>query len=137
MTAKGYLNQVRLADRQINVKLEELSKLRQKIAQRSAQLQKDKVVSSGVVDFTKTIDKIVDLEREIDSEIDALVELKRETRAKINTLNDKRYVIVLTEYYINGKTFEQISADNYWSDRHVRRLHRWALEEFGKIFELN
>ena len=133
MTAKGYLNQVRLADRQINVKLDEVSRLRQKIAQSSVQLQRDRIKSSAGADFTQTIDKIVDLEREIDSEIGNLVRLKKETRTKINALSDKRYVIVLTEYYINCKTLRKIAQDNYWSHDPVRRLHGKALTEFEKI----
>ena len=136
VTAKEYLNQVRLADRQIKVKLSELHSLKLNSAQISPQAKTDRVQTSSTCDVMKTVDKIVDMQNEINREIDNLVDLKREVRGKINQLDDNRYVLILTEYYINGKTWEKVAEDNNFSDRHVRRLHGWALQAFRKKYDL-
>lgn len=134
MTAKEYLNSVRLADRRINIKNEELYHLQLNIAQTSPQTTSERVQSSSANDFMKIVDKIVDLQNEINAEIDKLVDLKTDARNKINQLDDERFVIVLTDYYINCKTWEQVAEDNNYGIRHVFKLHGWALKEFEKLF---
>ncbi len=135
-SAKEYLSSVRLADRHIKIKEEELHQLQLNIAQISPQTTGERVQSSNKSSFTQTIDKIVDLHNEINSEITSLVELKSEVRNKINQLSDKRFIIVLTDYYINCKTWEQVAKDNNYTDRHVYRLHGLALQNFRKKFNM-
>lgn len=133
MTAKEYLNSVRKADRQINVKHKELSYLALKVAQISPQTKAERVLSSSSTDPMKIVDKIVDLQTEINSEIDELVKLRAEVLNKINQLNDERYRNVLTEYYINCETWEQVSKTLKYDLRYVFKLHAKALNAFDKI----
>ena len=135
MTAKEYLNRVRLTDKRIKIKNEELYHLQLSIAQISPQTNTERVKSSNESGFMQTVDKIIDLQTDINAEIDKLVDLKNEARNKINQLDDERYIIVLTEYYINCKTFEQTAIDNNYSKRHVLRLHGWALQSFRKKYD--
>ncbi len=136
MTAKEYLSRARSADKRINAKNRELHGLRQNIAQLGAQSKSERVQRSSSGDSMKIVDKIIDLQNEINREIDNLVDLKKEIRGKINQLTDERYITVLTDYYINCKTWEDVAENNKYSVRHALRLHGWALKEFRKKFNL-
>lgn len=135
-SAKEYLNSVRLADRRIKIKIEELHQLQLNVDQIIPQTTGERVQSSNKGSFTKTVDKIVDLQNKINSEIDSLLELKSDVRNKINQLSDERFIVVLTDYYINCKTWEQVAKDNNYTERHIRRLHGWALQKFRKKFDM-
>ena len=76
------------------------------------------------------------MRNEINSEITSLVELKSEARNKINQLSDKRFIIVLTDYYINCKTWAEVSEGTGYEERYTRKLHGWALKEFRKKFNM-
>ena len=97
MTVKDYLYSVRVSDKLIKTKEHELSKLRLNIAQVSVK-QNEPVKTSGVNDPMRIVDRIADLQAEINREIDNLVRLKTEIRSKINALDDYRYIAILTEY---------------------------------------
>lgn len=108
MTVKDYLYSVRVSDKLIRTKEHELSKLRLNIAQVSVK-QNEPVKTSGVNDPMRIVDRIADLQAEINREIDNLVRLKTEIRSKINALDDYRYIAILTEYYINCQRWEDIA----------------------------
>ena len=97
LTVKDYLYSVRVSDKLIRTKEHELSKLRLNIAQVSVR-QNEPVKTSGVNDPMRIVDRIADLQAEINREIDNLVRLKTEIRSKINALDDYRYIAILTEY---------------------------------------
>lgn len=80
----------------------------------------------------RIVDRIADLQAEINREIDNLVRLKTEIRSKINALDDYRYIAILTEYYINCQRWEDIAESMEMSVRHTLRLHGEALQAFRK-----
>lgn len=133
LTAKEYLNAIRTTDKLINIKNEELYHLQLKVAQISPQTKAERVLSSSTSDFMRTVDKIVDLQNEINREIDYLITIKDEARSKINRLSDNRYKAVLIDYYINCKTWEQVAEDLQYDLRWVYRIHGRALQEFSKF----
>ena len=134
MNAKEYLNRVRFADISINTKNDELYHLKLKSLQVSPQSQGERVQSSGSGgDFTKIIDKIFLLQDKINEEVDRLVELKDQARTLIHRLTDERYKTVLTEYYLNHKTWEQVANCMNYDLRWVYRIHGKALKEFSKV----
>lgn len=134
LNAKEYLNRVRFADISINTKSDELYHLKLKSLQVSPQSQGERVQSSGSGgDFTKIIDKIFLLQDKINEEVDRLVELKDQARTLIHRLTDERYKTVLTEYYLNHKTWEQVANCMNYDLRWVYRIHGKALKEFSKV----
>lgn len=136
MTVKDYLYSVRVSDKLIKTKEHELSKLRLNIAQVSVK-QNEPVKTSGVNDPMRIVDRIADLQDEINREIDNLVRLKTEIRSKINALDDYRYIAILTEYYINCQRWEDIAESMEMSVRHTLRLHGEALQAFRKKFDFS
>lgn len=103
----------------------------------SPQTNGERVKSSNTTDFTQTVDKIVDLQNEINSEIDELICMKNDVRNKINGLDDAVYILVLTEYYLNFETFEKTAETIGCSDRWIRALHGRALQAFRKKYNMD
>ena len=90
MPVKEYLNTARYLDRQIDVKLDHLSRLNSIIYKATATLSD--MPGSPNRDVTRrerAIAKVVDLQKEIDEEIDRLVDMKRELNEFINKISSK------------------------------------------------
>jgi RNA polymerase sigma factor (sigma-70 family) len=81
----------------------------------------------------KILTKVIDLDREIEKDEMALVELKAEVWEQLDKLTDERQKRILWLRYAEHKKSNSIADDLELSPRHVRRLHRKALENFEKI----
>lgn len=78
-------------------------------------------------------DRLIELESMVDQKIDEQIALKAEILSTIMQLDDRRQRIVLMEYYIEMKTWEQVAVDMNYSYMHITRLHGYALKEVQKI----
>ena len=130
MTAKEYLNQARVLDMLINAKQSELYSLKLMATSISRPVISEKVQSGGENNTMRIIDKIVDLQNEINLEIDKLVTLKSEIREKIGNVYNQKFITLLTDKYINGFTLEQIAERMDISYTTICKLHEEALEIF-------
>lgn len=153
MTAKEYLNQIRLLDLKISQKQEERDHLKAMAAGNSSPvLSKDKVQTSGSGDkMARTVDKYIDLEKEIDKMISQYVDMRDHIIDQIHSLGDSKYVELLYLKYVgrredNGKIhylrLEEIacvmkkSNGLPYSYEHIRMLHGEALKRFAEINSL-
>lgn len=132
MTAKEYLNQARVLDMLINAKQSELYSLKLMATSISSPVISEKVQSGGENNTMRIIDKIVDLQNEINLEIDKLVDLKFEIREKIGNVYNQKFITLLTDKYINGFTIEQIAERMEKDYKTVCRWHGEALQIFRK-----
>lgn len=133
MTAKEYLNQARVLDMLINTKQSELYKLRLMATSVSSPSITEKVQSSGDNTAMRIIDKIVDLQNEINLEIDKLVDLKSQIRNEIKQINNPVERILLTERYINNKSWMEIANMMHYTERQVHNIHGKSLKHFSKF----
>lgn len=133
VTAKEYLNQARVLDMLINTKQSELYKLRLMATSVSSPSITEKVQSSGDNTAMRIIDKIVDLQNEINLEIDKLVDLKSQIRGEIKQINDPVERILLTERYINNKSWMEIANMMHYTERQVHNIHGKSLKHFSKF----
>ena len=78
-------------------------------------------------------DRLVELESMVDKKIDEQIDLKAEILNTIMQLDDRRQRLVLMEYYVEMKTWEQVAVDLNYSYMHITRLHGYALKEIGKL----
>ena len=78
-------------------------------------------------------DRLAVLESLVDDKVDEQLAIKTEILGVISQVNDRRYRILLTEYYLDMKTWEQIAVDMNYSYMHVTRLHGYALKEVQKL----
>lgn len=130
MKAKEYLSQARLLDQRINVRLEQVTSLRNLAAKASSTLSD--VAPSGMRNIHRMEDiimKIIDLENEINADIDDLVDLKREIIAAIHSIRDVEYRTVLELRYLCFKPWEQIAVEMDCGIDNVYKLHQKALKK--------
>jgi DNA-directed RNA polymerase specialized sigma24 family protein len=131
MTAKEYLTQALSIDRLLAAKRRLLKKLQWQSVSLSASVSSDKVMGTHHGSMT-TADKIMDLEMEIVRQENALVDKQREIIAKIQVVCNPTWIAVLTDRYITGMTFEDISESMSKSVRTISVWHGQALQAFRK-----
>lgn len=133
MTAKEFLSRYRTLNAEINAKLEEAAQIRA-LAERVT--PSDRGGGNGNVSdrVGRGAARLADLEREIDREIDRLVELRAEIEAAIAKVEDERYRVILTERYLNGKRWKEVSQSMNYGYDSIRHIHRKALDCLEKIY---
>lgn len=135
MTAKQYLRRIRELDIDVSRTLEQIEILHAQVTKTTTTLS-DMPKGSGDQDKTaSTIAKIVDLKRGLRGKIEEYVELKAKAIEQIDGLEDGRYRQVLTHYYINGKTWEEIAVVTNYTYKWVHVLHGRALREFESVLQ--
>lgn len=132
MKPKEYLQQVQKLDVMINQKIAEKSELRKFDGVLGIDYSGDKVQSSpkGDAPFTKSVERIIDLEKEIDDMIDQYVNLKDQIINEIQSLSNVTYIEILYKRYIKYKRLEVIAVELGYSYQYVRVMHGYALQEF-------
>lgn len=124
MNAKQYLLRVRHIDKEINSLLMTISETRAKLTKVTQSFDGDGAQSTK---DPHKFDRLVELEALCDDLIDEQLRLKEETLRTISQLQDRRHRLVLKEYYVDCKTWEQVAVDLRYAFRHVIRLHGAAL----------
>lgn len=133
MTAKEYLTQARMLDFEITCKQEELNQLHLKATCVKTVVISERVQSSHENSSNQIIDKIVDMQSEINAEICKLIELKTKIREEIKKVSSAMSRIILTEYYLNLKTWSNIAEKHGYTERNIHYLHGRALKEFSNV----
>lgn len=139
MTAKEYLKRAYRLNEMIDSKTREIADLRKTCTDLQAtDYTKDRVLSSpkGSASYTAIIDKIIDLENEINAEIDMLVDVRKEIRETIERVDNADEKLLLRYRYINFLSWVQISDCMNYEIRQIHRIHKSALENTGKILNL-
>lgn len=128
MTAKEYLQQYRDADCEINVKLEQIQRLRELATKTTQVLTSDRVQSSAENKLEHICAKIADLEDEVNRDIDQLAETKKSIEVLIRRLPDASQRCVLELRYIVGLRWEEIAVRMHYQYRWVLELHGRGLQ---------
>ena len=134
MTAKSYLNQIRIIDQAIQSRIDEKHRLYATLIG-SPSITHDVVQSSKTDAYDELYMKIIEAGEEIDKRIDKLVDKKIEASRKIDQLgeSDNTSMLILRERYINLKSWDDIAKQMSYSIRHINRLHGEALDAFQAI----
>lgn len=138
MTAKEYLRQAWSIDQKINSKLDQVESLRELATRATSTLGTEPV--SGTRDvhrLEETIDKIIELENEINNDIDRLVDLKREVMVIIGKVQEPNCQMLLELRYLNFKSWDKIAEEMDFGSRWVHILHSKALAAVDKILKKN
>ena len=129
MTAKEFLKQGYLIDERISIKLKQVHSLRELATNCSATLTGMPHSSNkGNSTMAKAVEKIVDLENEINADIDNLVETKQQIIGAINQIKKPEYRALLEMRYIDFKSWEQIATEMRYSVDNIFKMHRNALK---------
>lgn len=134
MNVKDFLNRIRKIDLLINVKLDEITSLRDRMTNITVNSERERVQSSMYGDkFADTIARIIDLEDSVNNDIDVLVKYKELARKLIEKLDDEIYKVILYDRYFRGCTFEEIAVGIGYSWRWTCKLHGRALQKLNEI----
>ena len=129
LTAKQYLDQLRVIDTKINQKMEELADLMTAATSTGAiDYSKDRVQTSPQNAQENRICKYVDLDAEINREIDEFVDIKHRVTKEIQELNVDYYIKILFKVYVQYKTVKDAANEIGLSYQYVRDLHKKALD---------
>ena len=131
MTAKEYLSQARYLDARINTKIKQLEALNTLATSATSVLtgmpHSPNKATSKMADI---VDKIVNLQAEINRDIDALVDLKGEMRSKLEMVPAEDYKAILEMRYLCFMSWEQIASNLGLSVPYTYKLHDRALKGF-------
>lgn len=130
MTAVEYLSQAYRLDIRINSKIEQVASLNDLALKATSVItgmphNPNKDVST----MADTIDKIIDLQAEINRDIDTLVDLKAEIVTVIKAVGNTEYQTLLEKRYLNYMSWESIAVDMGYSIQHLYRLREKAYAE--------
>lgn len=133
MTAKAYLAELRRLDACINQRLQEKAALYASTVKASR--TGDPVHASGGRDaMPGLIQRLTNLEADIDRRIDAFVNRKHRIIQQIQELDNAAYVSLLYKRYVEYKRLEQIAAEMHYTYQHIRVLHGKALRAFEQRY---
>ena len=130
MTAKQYLNRVRRIDKEIEALLRLVQRTRESLETVTQNYDSDGAQSTK---NPHKYDRLVELESLVDAKIDEQISLKAEILNTIMQLEDRRQRLVLMEYYIEMKTWEQVAVDMNYSYMHITRIHGYALKAIQEV----
>lgn len=137
MNAKEYLQKLQRLDTIINQKTGELEDLYLKLKSiRSTDYSKERVKSSpsGEAPFVKIINRITDLESEVNAEINRYMDDRQRIIDQIQGLQNSKYAEVLYKKYVEFKKLELISKEMNYTYQYIRKLHVFALREFERSY---
>ncbi|MFI3253661.1 MAG: DUF1492 domain-containing protein [Eubacteriales bacterium] len=136
MTAKEYLLQAQRLDMQINTKLEQIESLTDLATNCTSVINDMPRHSGGGKSRTEDIIVKVDtLQQELKESAEKLIDLKCEIMGVIKQVEIVERQILLEKRYLCFSSWEQISADMNFSQRHTHRTHQMALKEIDKILK--
>lgn len=134
MTAKEYLSQARYLDERINAKIKQVEALNTLATSATSALtgmphSPNKATSK----MANIVDKIVDLQAEINRDIDELVDLKKAIGELIKAVNCPEQQTLLEKRYLCFQSWEQIAVDMFYSMHYLYKVHNAALEKCEAI----
>lgn len=113
MTAKEYLKQAYLLDKQIQVEVKELEQLREMRGTIQGCSYGEKIGTNPnrnlEAPFIKTIEKIWEYEKKIDGKINRLVDLRSEINTAIEKMENSEERLLLKYRYLKNESWEDIS----------------------------
>lgn len=124
---KRYLQRYLDLDREIALLFEELTRYKA-LSTRMTPVMSAAPMGSALEDrLQASVDRIAEVEDEINQKIDEWVSVRDNIVSVIDTVGDPRLRTLLVSKYVRGKTYDQIAQEMHYSWRHVMRLHNQAL----------
>lgn len=130
MTPEEYFGQAYRLDQRINSNIAEVARLREMSTSISSPSFEEHYNPNRPAEasFVHILEKVWELEQEINDEIDRFVDLKAQMKNVIDALHNADERMVLTYRYIHNMTWPQIATKLYASPSTVRRWHKSALQ---------
>lgn len=132
--AREYFSKAYRIDHRIRSKLEQVESLNALATRATTTLSgMPRNPSGSTSSMADVIDKIIDLQEEINQDIDSLVDLKREIMNIIRSIENTEYQTLLEKRYLCFLTWEKIAVDMCYTIHHLYKMHNAALEVCSRI----
>ena len=136
MTAKEYLKSISQLDDEIKRKRQRCRTLRDVAMNTSIKYSGYAVQQTRDNNpLEKILAKVIDLERQIESEESRLVDLKAEVWEQLDKLEDETQKRILWLRYAENKTWKMIAKDICFSERYIRKLHAKGLIKLEELLK--
>ena len=122
-----YLSRYRRLNERIDRLLEEQSRWREMALKITPVLSQTPGGGESGSPIERPMDKVLEIDVEINREIDELQIVRQEIRAALNQLEDENLKLLMEYRYIDGLTWEQIAVKMNYSYMQICRLHGKAL----------
>lgn len=122
-----YLSRYRRLNQRIDRLLEEQSRWREKAMRITPVLSPVPGGGGSGSPIERPMDKVLEIDAEINREIDELQIVRQEIRAALNQLEDENLKLLMEYRYIDGLTWEQIAVKMHYGFQWVCKLHGRAL----------
>lgn len=133
-SAKEFFQQIRSVEKQIDVKCEQLERLKSLATRVTAAISQVSSRPSGVSQsMENSVDKFIALQDELDADINKFTKMRKEAYGILRKMTNEKQRICLESRYLLGKTWEAIAADIDMSYQGVCKLHGRALQSAEEI----
>lgn len=126
MNAVQWLNRARHIDREIDILLAEKQRAKDRLLQITQSYTRSEAQTSK---DPHKMDRIVELENQIDQKVDLLYETQIEIGDMIGHLENQAHREALTGYYLSMMTWERVAVEMHYSFHHVMRIRKEAIRE--------
>lgn len=135
MGIKEELKDLRVISKIIDSKERQLSQLKRYCTTiKSFDYSKEKINGGKKQDFSDTVDKIIDLENEINKDIDDLIDKKIKMNEFIkSTLSGNEYAVIQMRYFEELSWLEIAIKINY-TEINIYKIHGKALFKLNKVY---
>lgn len=134
--AKDFLNSVRTLEKRIETKIEQKQRLHELATKITPSYRDDGAQAGGYGDKVgNAATKIIDLEREIESDIAECVDRHKEAMNLLDRMKNPEHIEVLNLRWFHGLTFPEIAQRMGKSERWACNLHGYALQELDKLLK--
>ena len=123
-----YLSRYRRLNQRIDRLLEEQSRWREMALKITPVLSQTPGGGESGSPIERPMDKVLEIDEEINREIDELQIVRQEIRAALNQLEDESLKLLMEYRYIDGMTWERIAVKMHYSYMQICRLHGKALK---------
>lgn len=135
-SAKEFFQKIPQIDRKIDAKVEQLERLKALATKVTPTMCSDSGKPSGTSrTMENAVDKIIDLQNELNADIDRFVDMKRKANEILRQMQSEKQRRCLEYRYLLGKTFEAIAFEMDYSYFGVCKLHGRALQSAEEILK--
>ena len=137
MTAKEYLEQAFYLDQRIESDLKEVAELKAMASRIGSPSFEERHNPNHATEapFVKPLEKVWELERQIDAEVDRLVDLKAEIRSIISEVRDPGQQLLLRHRYIHFRSWDEVEDELGVQRRWAHTLHNRAIKSVESIMD--
>lgn len=127
---KEYLRSIRKLYLEIEAKKRQRERLYYTVTGSNIKIKAvDVQTSIGGDRLGDTMAEVADLDKTIREDITTLCDMQDKAMALFKTLSKPEYRAIMTDYYLNAYTWDQVAKYNGYSTQAVYKIHGIALQE--------